>query len=495
MTSFSFDYLSITGQTLSTQEYGVIATGGGISASGNAVYVTGFGAMLVNSGTIFGSNHGIYAINSNLSIQNSGTISGPFVAIYLAINTAATNAFINNSGTIAGMTRGADGIMIESGGNEIINSGNIIGNADDAIQIYSSFGLGTLANRIVNSGMLVGGVGSYALNLNDDTDTVINSGTMIGGASLGGNNDIFTNRNGTVNGDVFLGSGNDTFDNRGGTIDGTVFGDIGNDIFYAGASAETFNGGIGTDTLNVQFTAGGTIDLSGGAAGTGVALGDVYVDIENVSGSLSGNDIIIGSAATNVLYGFGGNDALNGGAGGDFLVGNAGIDTLVGGTGNDNFQYLALSESGDNILDFSNIAGNNDQFRVSAAGFGGGLVAGALNPLFFQSRADNLAQDANDRFIFRTTDQTLWFDVNGNAAGGLTMIADLQAGAVVTATDILIFLIQAVRRRRASTYLLTVQFFICRKQGLQRTLSTCKKRPESTGDRCPNLTPISCKTF
>jgi hypothetical protein len=54
-------------------------------------------------------------------------------------------------------------------------------------------------------------------------------------------------------------------------------------------------------------------------------------------------------------------------------------------------------------------------------------------------RADNLAQDADDRFVFRTTDATLWFDSNGSAAGGLTLVADLQAGATVTSADILLY--------------------------------------------------------
>ncbi|MGB4828341.1 MAG: flagellar biosynthesis protein FlgM, partial [Paracoccaceae bacterium] len=56
----------------------------------------------------------------------------------------------------------------------------------------------------------------------------------------------------------------------------------------------------------------------------------------------------------------------------------------------------------------------------------------------FQTRADNNAQDADDRFIFNTTDRTLWFDADGNGAGAAIMVADLQAGAVVTAADILL---------------------------------------------------------
>ena len=54
----------------------------------------------------------------------------------------------------------------------------------------------------------------------------------------------------------------------------------------------------------------------------------------------------------------------------------------------------------------------------------------------FQSRTDNLAQDGNDRFIFRTTDKSLWFDSNGDGSGGLTLVADLQSTASMTASDI-----------------------------------------------------------
>ncbi len=66
-------------------------------------------------------------------------------------------------------------------------------------------------------------------------------------------------------------------------------------------------------------------------------------------------------------------------------------------------------------------------------------MAGTLAAAAFQSSADNIAQDADDRFIFRTTDQTVWFDVDGNGTGAAVLIADLQAGAVVTAADFLIF--------------------------------------------------------
>lgn len=54
------------------------------------------------------------------------------------------------------------------------------------------------------------------------------------------------------------------------------------------------------------------------------------------------------------------------------------------------------------------------------------------------ARADNLAQDLTDRLIFRTTDTTLWCDGNDNVAGGLTLLADFQDGAVMRFQDMLI---------------------------------------------------------
>ena len=91
------------------------------------------------------------------------------------------------------------------------------------------------------------------------------------------------------------------------------------------------------------------------------------------------------------------------------------------------------------ILDFGNVAASNDRFQIDAAGFGGGLVVGTLAAADFQSRADNLAQDANDYFMLRTTDTTLGLDMDGNGGAAPVMIADLQDSATVTYRDIVMF--------------------------------------------------------
>ncbi|HEX9857036.1 MAG TPA: hypothetical protein VGA75_01685, partial [Paracoccaceae bacterium] len=246
--------------------------------------------------------------------------------------------------------------------------------------------------------------------------------------------------NGTMIGTLDLGGGNDRYDGHNGTFLGTIAGGAGNDVFLPGLGAETINGGAGNaDVLDFTFGGATKVALNGSITNTGMAAGDTYTNIEHVFGSNTGNDVLIGNGQANQLRGRGGNDRLLGGVGNDGLMGGAGIDTLSGGQGNDRFIFESKAAAGDVITDFRNVSGNNDIFRISAAGFGGGLTAGALAASQFRSQATNLAQDADDRFIFRTTDNTLWFDNNGNAAGGLTMVADLDAAAALTFADIFIY--------------------------------------------------------
>jgi hypothetical protein len=57
----------------------------------------------------------------------------------------------------------------------------------------------------------------------------------------------------------------------------------------------------------------------------------------------------------------------------------------------------------------------------------------------FKSGGNNQAGDGNDRFIFRTGDETLWFDRDGTGGAAPVLIADLQNGATMTYQDIVIF--------------------------------------------------------
>ncbi|MBP9183169.1 MAG: calcium-binding protein [Fuscovulum sp.] len=380
------------------------------------------------SGQIISQTDAVYAFCDTAIVQNSGLISGVQSGIVVR-GTEVSLITITNAGRIEAMLSAA---IMSSGSYgpaalEIINSGVISSPSNAAIYSVGE-------TRLSNTGTLEGDVVTGAW-----VDTVTNRGTIIGDVTLAQAKEVLDNRGGTVDGVVDMGLDSDVLDNRGGTIFGTIFLGGGADKFLASAIAgDTVDGGDGLD--EVDFRSGPAIQLAldGSFESGGGALGDVYVGVERVLGSGQGDDIR-GDALANQLLGQAGADRLDGADGADMIRGGLGIDTLTGGLGNDNFRFLSLAEAGDVITDFSNVVGNNDNMKILASAFGGGLVAGALAATQFQSRADNLAQDADDRFIFRTTDRTLWFDADGNGAGAAVLVADLQAGAVMRATDILLF--------------------------------------------------------
>lgn len=147
-----------------------------------------------------------------------------------------------------------------------------------------------------------------------------------------------------------------------------------------------------------------------------------------------GIDDFYGNGIANGVFGGAGNDILRGMGGNDVLRGGTGADRLSGGSGFDAFVYRALDEKGDIVTDFS---APYDSFWFQGSAFGG-LQLGTLAASQFRSQGTNLAGDADDRFLFRTTDTTLWYDADGAGAIASVMIADLQAGATMTNVDIII---------------------------------------------------------
>lgn len=380
---------------------------------------------------------------ANSVILNGGLISGTLaygVQVFGEVDTGSgPNTMITNlaGGTISGRTAAID-LRDLVGGSSITNHGIITSSLGVGIHLNDA-AAGQSIITVTNHGTVSGLVTSYLGSVN--IDKLTNRGDMIGDVLMGDGSDTFDNRRGAVDGDVDLGAGNDIFDNRDGFVSGEVLGGAGNDLFRGDADlAETFFGGAGNaDVLDFRYGPGVVIALDGAFGNGGAAVGDVYAQVEWIYGSSTEADTIRGNSAANYLYGLGGNDILNGAGGGDTLRGGPSADNLTGGSGNDTFRYMTIAECGDVITDFSSSAvGNNDRFQFSAAGFGGGLVAGALAASQFRTRADNLAQDADDRFIFRTNDRTLWYDADGNDAGAAVMIADLHAAATVTAADIFI---------------------------------------------------------
>src|SRR5262245_59263147 len=105
----------------------------------------------------------------------------------------------------------------------------------------------------------------------------------------------------------------------------------------------------------------------------------------------------------------------DGGAGNDTSTGGAGNDRLTGGGGTDIFAFTCPTDGIDTIADFTS---GQDVLQISAAGFGGGLVAGSLSADVFLADANPLAT------ISASGDGRFLFDIAGSGLGTLYWDAD-----------------------------------------------------------------------
>jgi Ca2+-binding RTX toxin-like protein len=186
-------------------------------------------------------------------------------------------------------------------------------------------------------------------------------------------------------------------------------GQAGNDLLAGGTGADMMDGGKGIDVVSYITDAAATVALDGSIRNTGSAAGDHLSNIEDLSGSASGKDHLVGNAAANALYGNGGDDILAGQKGNDRLFGGIGSDKLSGGAGNDQFFLFNVFEAGDTITDFA----NGDIIVLEGSGFGLGQFTGPLN---FTRFSFDGPHDANDNFIYNQPTHTLLFDSDGSGS-------------------------------------------------------------------------------
>lgn len=178
--------------------------------------------------------------------------------------------------------------------------------------------------------------------------------------------------------------------------------------------------------INIAYAVSGStlysINLATGAA---TSLGNVG----------NGNFDFIGLAAVGVPEPAGmGKDILIGGNGNDTLTGGVNNDTLTGNAGMDSFNFVMPTEGIDTITDFSVV---DDTIVVSAKGFGGGLIVGAvITPDQFVIGTS--AIDAADRFIYNSKTGALFFDVDGTGGMAQMQLASLSPDLGLTNNDILV---------------------------------------------------------
>jgi len=137
---------------------------------------------------------------------------------------------------------------------------------------------------------------------------------------------------GTIIENVRTGNGNDT-----------VYGNDADNIIEGGRGSDDMAGFGGYDTASYANAAGAVrADLANRLLNRGEALGDIFYEIEALTGGAFG-DTLGGNVWDNRLDGGAGGDRLDGQQNQDTLIGGAGADTLIGGPGADRLYGDGLS--------------------------------------------------------------------------------------------------------------------------------------------------------
>ncbi|WP_225766725.1 calcium-binding protein [Inquilinus sp. Marseille-Q2685] len=304
---------------------------------GDDVLIGGTGADLLIGGVL--STTGILSVSGIDTADYSSSSSRVAVLLYETSNINIT--LLGLSVGLTGVTTGHGG---DAEGDRLVGITNLTGSAFGDY-LGGNAGANTLLGGAGNDG-LAGAQGADILNGGaglDMADYIVSNaavtvnlalGTASGGHAQG---DVLTSieyLRGSLFNDTLTGN---TGDNRLSGADGVdvLDGGAGSDRLIGGAGADTLIGGAGADmALYDNALTGVTANLGNAAVNTGDAAGDSYSGIENLFGSMFG-DNLTGSSGANFVIGWAGNDTLDGGAGNDILNGGTGDDALQGGDGND----------------------------------------------------------------------------------------------------------------------------------------------------------------
>jgi Ca2+-binding RTX toxin-like protein len=213
----------------------------------------------------------------------------------------------------------------------------------------------------------------------DDIYTINSAGVTVeeDGDFRGGTDHLYTSLS-VMRLDPFIENltytGTADFTGYGNDESNTIVSGIGNDVLYGRAGGDNFEGGAGLDIVSYDdSTEGLSASLSWGPQ-SGIALYDVYIDIEGLRGSQF-NDSLEGNSDDNILEGGAGDDQIRGGDGNDHIYGGlaSGLDaqgqsdTLSGGAGND----VIIAASNDLFTWASGDDGNDVITLGSGVAFGG----------------------------------------------------------------------------------------------------------------------------
>lgn len=420
-------------------EHFTVLTGSGAdtitTGAGDDVISTGEGASTVTAGQGSNTITGGSGADTVTALDGGNFIDGG----------DGTNVLTSGGGDDIFMSGTGADTIVAGGGSDVVTvrggaDTSVGGLGDDRLVVdYSAFG--TAVTGGVTGGNLISGYSGHIADLAGDA--IDFQSTESFWVTTGSGNDAITTGDGVDR--LTGGLGNDVFNGGGGND--TLTGDAGNDTLDGGSGIDTLSGGVGTDRYYVD-AAGDTVteavnggtDLIYASVDYTLASGQEVEQLRANAGAtgltLTGNEFvnaIFGGAGQDFLRGGGGDDRLLGGGEADRLQGGLAMDTLTGGAGEDAFVFSKGSVNRDRVDDFQQ---GVDTLEIKAALFGGGLVAGSLDPDQFVVNATGLSGDGDDRFIYNSDLGLLYFDADGTGhAASRELIATFTGAPTLTAGD------------------------------------------------------------
>jgi Ca2+-binding RTX toxin-like protein len=325
-------------------------------------------------------------LSPGAAVEVLGTVDNMATTALSLTGNELDNYVTGNAGanTLDGGAGGFDTLWGRDGDDSyLVDAGDVVieyaGQGYDIVYSWS--------NHILAAGFAVevlatgNNMATTAINLTgNELDNYVTGNAGANTLDGGGGSDVLWGREGD---DSYLVDGNDIVMEYAGQ---------GNDIVYA-RSSYALGAGVWIEML-------GTVDNTATAA----------ID-------LTGNEL------ANFVTGNAGANVLNGGAGADQLFGRGGADTFA-------FTTALGGGNVDAILDFVSGA---DRIALDDAIFAGIGGPGGLNANTFV--LGSAAQDANDRIVYNSTTGQLFYDADGNGAGGQVLFAMLQSSPALTASD------------------------------------------------------------
>ncbi|MBB4187358.1 Ca2+-binding RTX toxin-like protein [Sinorhizobium terangae] len=234
----------------------------------------------------------------------------------------------------------------------------------------------------------------------------------------------------------------------GNAVSNFLRGHGGNDSLNGAGGADQMRGGQGNDTYFVDNT-GDVIDENGdNGSGTDTVRSSISFSLSSAPVVFGGVEHLAllgtaningaGNTLNNALTGNAGNNSLNGGAGNDLINGGLGNDSLTGSTGLDTFFFNTALNATTNVDTINGFNVADDTIRLENAVFTAIVGTGALTAAQFVNNTTGLAADANDRIIYESDTGRLFYDSNGNAAGGSIHFATVSLNIGMTAADFFI---------------------------------------------------------